>query len=253
MANRYAAGRGWKLLEPDDPSLEPQLEASATANSKLLQAKRDLLLGFPNHLSVLGRTVSIQLSEILGKLDEAELLALHRDCQNGLKLAEKAQIMAEELTERTSYTNLLTGQVFLDAESNLKNDRPDLNAEERARVHVLRAIDHLAWETLYTEVGGPVLEQARDRQADLGWDIGLIALGAVEAAVRKLGPEAESEAVAWEAHKLVADSLASTTGEERGYDPKEIEAAINQLVGFRNVPHGIIERMNAGRVPAAVL
>ena len=246
--------RGWKLLEPDDPSLGPQLEASATANSEVLQAKRDLLHGFTNNLSVLGRTVSIQLSEILRKLDEAELLALHRDCQNGSKLAEKAQVMVEELTERTSYTNISTGQVFLDAESNLKNDRPDLTAEERARVHVLRAVSHLAWEAHYTEVGGRVLEQARDRQTDLGWDIGLLALGAVESAVRRLGPEAESTAVEWEANRLVVENFASTTKEEReGYDPEEIAAAINQLVGFRDVPHGIIVRMKAGRGPAAVL
>ena len=246
--------RGWKVLEPDDPSLDPQPEASATANSGVIQAKQDLQDGFPNHLSVLGRTVRIQLSEIFGKLGEAELLALHRDCQNGQKLAEKAQNMVEELTERTSYTNLSTGQVFLDAESELKNDYPDLTAEERAREHVLRAISHLAWKALYTEVGGPVLEQARDRQTDLWSDIGFIALGAVEVAVRKLGPEAESGAVAWEAHKLVADCLASTTEEEReGYGPEEVAAAIDQLVGSLGAPHGIIERVKAGQGPANVL
>ena len=245
---------GWKLLERDDPSLDPQLEASTTANSEVLQAKQDLLHGFPNHLSVLGRTVSIQLSEILGKLDEAELLALHRDCQNGPKLAEKTQIMVEELTGRATHTKVWTGQVFLDAESELKNDRPDLTAEERAREHVLRAISHLAWKALYTEVGGPVLEQARDRQTDLWSDIGFIALGAVEVAVRKLGPEAESGAVAWEAHKLVADCLASTTEEEReGYGLEEVAAAIDQLVGSLGAPHGIIERVKAGQGPANVL
>ena len=110
IENRNSRGwRGWKLLEPDDPSLDPQPEASATANPEVRQAKQDLLDGFPNHLSVLGRTVSIQLSEILGKLDEAELLALHHDCQNGPKLAEKAQVMVQEMTEEGNLHESLDG------------------------------------------------------------------------------------------------------------------------------------------------
>ena len=66
-------------------------------------------MAFPIDLSVLGRTVSIQLSEILRNWTMLSCWRCTATVQNGPKLAEKAQVMVQELTERSSYTKHFDG------------------------------------------------------------------------------------------------------------------------------------------------
>ena len=248
--DRVRGWRGWRLMTPEEAEqADATQQAEKTeppADLKATQAVRDLLAGFPGDFSVFGCAIGHgQVPEILEALPAAEMLALRNVCKDGRELADQIQ----HLTEHTSYTNLSTGQVF-DAENYLKDCLPDLDAEGRAQGHLRGAIAHLAWEAHYDQIGGPVLEEARRRQSDLTWEMGLIALGAVEAAVRRLGPDADAESVAREATERTIDRLSSMSEEERErYDPEEIEAAIEELVGAREAPYGIHERLRAGRGP----
>ncbi len=210
------------------------------------RAIRALLAGFPGDFSVFGHNIGNEMvPEILQTLDEAEVLALRNVCENGRALAEQVQ----DYTENSSHTIISTGQVF-DTEGYLKDALPDLDAEGRAQAQLHRAVAHLAWDAHYEQVGGPVL-----KEDDLEWwHVGSTALGAVEAAVRMLGPEADATTVRRKAIRLMIDDLDSMTDDEReGKDPYEIGIAIKHLVNVRDYPNGIIERVKMGHPPVVSL
>ena len=207
------------------------------------RAIRALLAGVPADFSVLGHNTGKMVPEILQTLDEAEVLALRNVCENGRELAEQVR----DYTENSSYTIISTGQVF-DTEGYLMDVLPDLDAEERAQAQLHRAICHLAWEAHHDQIGGPVLKDARGGQDDLEWlDVGSTALGAVEAAVRMLGPEADATAVRREAIGRMMDSM--TDDEREGKDLYQIGIAIKHLVNVRNYPNGILDRVKRGHPP----
>ena len=214
-------------------------EAEQTAAE---QAIRALLAGFPGEFSVFGHNVGNEMvPEILQTLDDVQVLALRSVCEDGRALAEQVR----DYTERSSYTTISTGQVF-DTEGYLKDALPDLDAEERAQAQLHRAVAHLAWDAHYEQAGWPVL-----KKDDLEWlDVGTPALGAVEAAVRRLGPEADATTVRREAIRLMVNNLDSMTDDEReGKDRYEIGLAIKRLVNVRDYPNGINERVKMGHPP----
>ena len=206
------------------------------------QAIRDLLAGFPGEFAVFGHNVGNEMvPEILQTLDEAQVLALRSVCEDGRALAEQVR----DYTENSSYTIISTGQAF-DTDDYLKDARPDLDAEGRAQAQLHRAISFLAWDAHFEQAGGPVLNDD-----DLEWwDMGSTALGAVEAAVRMLGPEADATTVRREAIRLMINNLDSMTDDEReGKDPYEVGIAIKHLVNVRDYPSGINERVKMGHPP----
>ena len=214
-------------------------EAEQTAAE---QAIRALLAGFPGEFSVFGHNVGNEMvPEILQTLDEVQVLALRSVCEDGRALADQVR----DYTENSSHTIISTGQAF-DTEGYLKDALPDLDAEERAQAQLHRAISFLACDAHYEQAGWPVL-----KKDDLEWwDVGSTALGAVEAAVRMLGPEAEATTVRREATRLMINNLDSMTDDEReGKDPYEIGLAIERLVNVRDYPNGINERVKMGLDP----
>ena len=216
------------------PIVAPHRRLVALPETAAKRAMRDLLAGFPDNFSSLGHRIGNErVPGILQTLDDAQVIALRGVCQNGQALAEQVR----DLTERASFTNVSTGQVF-DTEGYLMDVRPDLDAEGRAQAQLHRAVAHLAWDAHYEQAGWPVL-----KEDDLEWwDVGSAALGAVEAAVRTLGPEADTRAVRREAIRLMIVS--------KGRDPYEIELTIKHLVNVRDAPNGILERVRRGHPPA---
>ena len=82
---------------------------------------------------------------------------------------------------------------------------------------------------------------ARRRQDDLKWWNRRIALSVVEAAVRKVGPEADARTVRSEAIRLLLDEVDSMPEEKSGkYDIEDIATAIKYLIKGRDAPSGII-------------
>ena len=211
------------------------------------QAIRCLALGYIP-VNVLKHVVGDEaLIEFLKELSDEQLLALQDLCGDGRRLSEKAQAEVQKQIN-TTCINLTTGQVF-DGEGFLKHLKPELTAEERAHALFHRAIDYLALEARYGQVGSPL-----SWREDLEWDMKHIALGAVEMAVRQLGPEADAESVEWKAVNLMNDHLDPMTKEEReGYNAEHIEEAIKRIVGFLDYPRGILERMKEGRRPIVFL
>ena len=166
-------------------------------------------------------------------LDDAQVLALRGVCQNGRVLAEQVR----DLTERSSYLNVSTGQVF-GTEGYLMDVLPDLDAKGRAQAQLHRAVARLALKASALE----------------WWDVGSTALGAVEAAVRMLGPEADARTVRREAIRLMIDYLDSMTDDERDGEYRyEVGLAIKRLVNVRDVSSGILTRVRIGLPPVISL
>lgn len=211
---------------------------SMVALSAAARAIRALQAGFPRDFAVLHHEIGNEIPDILKTLDEPEVFALRKAYGNGRALAGEVRV----LTERSSYLNLATGQVF-DTEGYLMDVQPDLDAEARAQAQLRRALNLLAWEARLDEGGGP---DARPDDLDLEWwDVGSTALGAVEAAVRTLGPEADATAVSRNAIGVMSDRLGSMTDDD--------ERAIKRLVDVRDYPDGILERVRTGRRPVISL
>ena len=230
--------RGLEVAPRRSVALPGETELATTE-----RAMRDLLAGFP---SSLGHSIGNErLSKILQTLDDAQVLALRGVCQNGRVLAEQVR----DLTERSSYLNVSTGQVF-GTEGYLMDVLPDLDAKGRAQAQLHRAVARLVWEAHHEQVGGPVLKAS----ALEWWDVGSTALGAVEAAVRMLGPEADARTVRREAIRLMIDYLDSMTDDERDGEYRyEVGLAIKRLVNVRDVSSGILTRVRIGLPPVISL
>ena len=233
--------RGLEVTPRRSVALPGETELAATE-----RAIRDLLAGFPDNFSSLGHSIGNErVPKILQTLDDAQVLALRGVCQNGRVLAEQVR----NLTERASYINVSTGQVF-GTEGYLMDVLPDLDAKGRAQAQLHRAVAHLAWEAHHEQVGGPVLKAS----ALEWWDVGSTALGAVEAAVRMLGPEADARTVRREAIRLMIDHLDSMTDDERDGEYRyEVGLAIKRLVNVRDVSSGILTRVRIGLPPVISL
>jgi phage/plasmid-associated DNA primase len=265
--------RGWRLLSPAEvasadanrqaeksgtiPFIELWISGGAerlvtnvskdqTWSHEEKQAARDLRTHFPGDFSIFGHIIGAeQWLDMLKTLSGLEVTTVRGVCKDGRELAEA---LHRRVAKKTPFLNLLDGQVF-DAEGYLKETHPELDDEGRAKVYLHRTVHELAWVTRHGETEQPKLEEVRDWRSDVEWNMGFIALGGVEAAVRMLGPKASADDMEKKAVKIVMDYLDSAADEHR----EKFESAIERLVGARDAPYGILERLKENRRPVVVL
>ena len=240
---RARGWRGWRLLSTEEA--EQAAVDQLAEKSPVIQAMQDLLAGFPDDFSVLGHTIG-NVTEILQTLDNAELLALRTVCDDGRALAKQVR----SLTERSFHMNIATGTVF-DADGNLRDCRPALDKEVRVQEQLRKSIFHLAWEAIYDQSGKPVLKDLLRMQDVWAWWTRRTAMSVVEAAVQKVGPEADVPTVLRKAISLLWDEIDSIPEEEREkynlYDTEDIATAIKYLINFERAP-SIHQRVTAERL-----
>ena len=237
LENRNSRGwRGWKLLEPDDPSLEPQPKASSepkyVPGAEADQAIRDLLADFPKQFPVFDVVLDrrIVLACLIGVRNDFWLVALRDEYKNGQELYKKLTEISEIVSYHGPEKKLMTSA------DSMRAAYPDLGDYDLAAGWLDHTISMLARSADRSRPVGPVFEQVRDRfnsiKCKSGW--ASMALETLFEADRSLGPDADAQALVEEAVRLLVDELSDLPLEEaKLYDAADIEAAVKELAGLQ--------------------
>ena len=223
--------RSWRLISPEEaehaaaPKQAEETDSPYELGPEAEQAVQDLMARFPDDFAVFGAALGrgVLFGCLLGVRDDSRLVALRDRYENGRKLAEKLQGMAERISDHGREKE----PVISDEAVSLAGGWLDTT------------VTVLAWLAEEDRSLGPLYKQARDRHDSLGMTVSerkTIALSSLYEADRQSGGfETDAETLVQDAVELLVAKLNRMPPDEAArYNAADIEAAIKELVGLED-------------------